>query len=43
MTYSKKVGEFLAKEGVKDRFAVDFVAVRNGDEYDLYCIEINIR
>ena len=43
LTYSKRVGEFLAKEGVKDRFAVDFVAVKNGGGYDLYCIEINIR
>jgi hypothetical protein len=38
-----KVGERLAKEGVIGRFAVDFVAVRSGDGWDPYAIELNLR
>ena len=38
-----KVGERLAEEGVIGRFAVDFVAVRSGDSWDPYAIELNLR
>jgi hypothetical protein len=38
-----KVGERLADEGVIGRFAVDFVAVRVGGEWDHYAIELNLR
>jgi hypothetical protein len=38
-----KVGERLAQEGVIGRFAVDFVAVRSGDDWDPYAIELNLR
>ena len=38
-----KVGERLAQEGVIGRFAVDFVAVRSGDGWDPYAIELNLR
>jgi hypothetical protein len=38
-----KVGERLAREGVIGRFAVDFVAVQSGGEWDPYAIELNLR
>jgi PGM1 C-terminal domain len=38
-----KVGERLAEEGVIGRFAVDFVAVRSGNGWDPYAIELNLR
>jgi hypothetical protein len=38
-----KVGERLANEGVIGRFAVDFVAVRAGGDWDPYAIELNLR
>jgi hypothetical protein len=38
-----KVGERLAREGVLGRFAVDFVVVRNGEGWDPYAIELNLR
>ncbi len=38
-----KVGQRLAEEGVIGRFAVDFVAVRSGDGWDPYAIELNLR
>lgn len=39
-----KVGQRLAQEGVIGRFAIDFVTVKNdGDEWDTYAIEINLR
>lgn len=39
-----KVGRRLAREGVIGRFAIDFVAVRNGDGgWDPYAIELNLR
>jgi hypothetical protein len=38
-----KVGERLAKEGVIGRFAVDFVAVRSGSNWEPYAIELNLR
>ena len=38
-----KVGERLAEEGVIGRFAIDFVAVRSGDGWEPYAIELNLR
>lgn len=38
-----KAGERLAEEGVIGRFAVDFVAVRSGNGWDPYAIELNLR
>lgn len=38
------VGEILAKKGALERFGIDFMAVhRQGDEWDLQAIEINLR
>jgi hypothetical protein len=38
-----KVGRILAREGVLGRFALDFVAVRDGGGWSAYAIEINLR
>ncbi|QDL08537.1 carboxylate-amine ligase [Brasilonema octagenarum UFV-E1] len=39
-----KVGKNLADKGALERFAVDFIAVDNGDgQWDLQAIEINLR
>jgi hypothetical protein len=38
-----KVGRRLAREGVIGRCAVDFVAVRQGDAWQPYALEINLR
>jgi hypothetical protein len=38
-----KVGAHLAGEGVRGRFAVDFVATRTGAHWDVRAIEINLR
>jgi hypothetical protein len=38
-----KVAAALAKQGVLGRFAVDFVCVRHGDDWDSYAIELNLR
>jgi hypothetical protein len=44
MREAAKVGQRLMQEGVLGRFAVDFVAVRNGrGEWEIYAIEINLR
>lgn len=43
MREAKKVGERFAREGVMGRFALDFMAVRNGSEWDVYAIEVNLR
>jgi hypothetical protein len=40
---ARRVGERLAREGVIGRFAVDFVAVRDGDDWRAYAVEINLR
>jgi hypothetical protein len=40
---ARKVGERLSREGVIGRFAVDFVAVRNGGAWSPYAVEINLR
>ena len=39
----KRVAEALKKKGVLGRFAVDFISVKNGDEWTHYPIEINLR
>jgi hypothetical protein len=43
--YAGKVGDYLAKKGVIGRFAVDFIAYREGAKkrYQLKAIEINLR
>lgn len=38
-----RVGEALAKRGVMERFGVDFLAVRENNQWLLYAIEINLR
>ena len=44
MREAMKVGKRLQREGVLGRFALDFVAVLNdGDQWDVYAIEINLR
>ena len=40
---ARKVAERLAREGVIGRFAVDFVAVREGDGWQVYAVEVNLR
>ena len=40
---SLKVGRRLAREGVIGRAAVDFAAVRHGDGWSPYALEINLR
>jgi len=42
-TEGLKVGRRLAREGVIGRAAVDFVAVRGGDGWQTYALEINLR
>jgi PGM1 C-terminal domain len=41
--YGLKVGKVLAAKGGLERFSVDFVAVRQAEQWDLEAIEINIR
>ena len=44
MRDATRVGEYLAREGVLGRFALDFVAVRReGGGWETYAIEINLR
>jgi hypothetical protein len=43
MHEASKVGARLAREGVVGRFAIDFVTVREQDEWKAYAIEINLR
>src|SRR5881394_3782506 len=43
MREASKVGARLAREGVVGRFAIDFVTVREQDEWQAYAIEINLR
>lgn len=43
MEIGRKVGEALAREGALERFAVDTLALRQGDRWDLNAIEINLR
>jgi hypothetical protein len=41
--YGERIAEFLAQKRVIGRFAVDFVVVKNGNKWDCYAIEINLR
>ena len=41
--YGLKVAEVLSKNGVMGRFAVDFISVKEGEEWIHYAIEINLR
>jgi hypothetical protein len=44
MREARKVGKRLMREGVLGRFALDFVAVKNGSgAWECYAIEINLR
>ncbi len=43
MREASKVGARLAREGVVGRFAIDFVTVREQNEWKAYAIEINLR
>jgi hypothetical protein len=40
---AERVGRVLADKGVLGRFALDFVVVRNGDQWVAHAIEINLR
>jgi len=39
----KRVAEVLRQHGVIGRFGIDFVSVKQGDQWDHYAIEINLR
>ncbi|WP_420631648.1 peptide ligase PGM1-related protein [Candidatus Leptofilum sp.] len=39
----RRIGEVLQQQGVIGRFAVDFISVREGDSWQHYAIEINLR
>ena len=39
----RKAGEVMAKRGVLGRFAVDFISVPDGDGWQHYAVEINLR
>jgi len=43
MEMGRKVGEALAAEGALERFAVDALALRQGDRWEIKAIEINLR
>jgi hypothetical protein len=43
MRYGQAVGEALAGEGALERFAIDFIARRFGEHWDLQAIEVNLR
>jgi hypothetical protein len=43
MREAAKVGARLGREGVVGRFAIDFVTVREHEEWKCYAIEINLR
>jgi hypothetical protein len=40
---AEAVGRVLAGKGVLGRFALDFVVVRHGEEWEAYAIEVNLR
>ena len=40
---AQRIGELLAAEGVLGRFAVDFVTVRRGEQWEADAIEVNLR
>lgn len=37
------IGEVLAKTGVVGRLSIDFLAIPNGDDWDMVAVEINLR
>lgn len=37
------IGEVLAKTGVVGRLSIDFLAIPNGDDWDMFAVEINLR
>ena len=39
----KRIGDVLKQHGVIGRFAVDFISVKEGDQWQHYAIEINLR
>lgn len=41
--YGEKISSILAKKGVIGRFAIDFVLVQKGNDWEYYAIEINLR
>ncbi|HPG11181.1 MAG TPA: peptide ligase PGM1-related protein [Chitinophagaceae bacterium] len=41
--YGMRVAEAMQKRGVMGRFGVDFISVREGDNWKHYAIEINLR
>ncbi|MCP9774317.1 peptide ligase PGM1-related protein [Cyanobium sp. WAJ14-Wanaka] len=43
MRHGQAVGEALAQRGCLERYAVDFIARRFGDRWDLQAIEVNLR
>ena len=43
MRHGQAVGEALGAEGALERYAVDFIARRFGDRWDLQAIEVNLR
>ncbi|MCP9883105.1 carboxylate-amine ligase [Cyanobium sp. Alchichica 3B3-8F6] len=43
MRHGQAVGEALAAEGALERYAVDFIARRFNDRWDLQAIEVNLR
>lgn len=43
MEHGRAVGAALAAEGALERYAIDFIARRFGDRWDLQAIEVNLR
>ena len=43
MAHGRAVGEALAAEGALERYAVDFIARRFGERWDVQAIEVNLR
>jgi hypothetical protein len=41
--YGERIASVLASKSVIGRFAIDFVVVQNGRDWDCYAIEINLR
>lgn len=39
----RKVGRWLSKRGIIGRYAIDFISVQDGDDWQHYAIEINLR
>ncbi|MEY2644069.1 MAG: hypothetical protein RLZZ611_718 [Cyanobacteriota bacterium] len=43
MRHGRAIGKALAAEGALERYAIDFIARRWGDRWDLQAIEVNLR